>query len=263
MDTINHIIHNFDNFPIFDNYPNISIVFPEKIYYDEKTYRVQDINLLDIKKLTDNYSMEELPDSLFNVLFELDIINNWYFPLINPLWKYNTPNDTITSNRKLTVLIPDSVNSLPDVSDLVDDSGNPEHWYKDREDYLNRIRPCSKMYYVGNIPISENFESKLIYVFMKDEFLSIQGLYLVNIKSNRLRSVTSIISELCTDCSNSTDMQVNFQLLDNQIFSLKYMPVYKEDMDKYYKDIYYYPNFYYDDEGYLHIIPYTYDFPHP
>ncbi|MCL2598084.1 MAG: hypothetical protein FWD66_10650 [Paludibacter sp.] len=261
MDTINNIFHNFYKSPIFDNYPNNSITFPETIYSNEKTYRIQVINSLDWKKLKDNYLLEELPDSLFNILFELDIINHWTWPPINPVWQWYEPNDTIVSNRKLTVFIPDSIDNLSKVSDLVDDSGNSEHWYKDKGDFFRKMRPCSKMYLVGNIPISENFVSKLIYVFMKDEILTIQGLYLVNIKSKRLRSVTRIISELCIDCSDSSHIQVELKLLDNRIFSLKYKPIYTENMDGYMKEINYDPNFYYDDEGYLHIIPYNYDFP--
>jgi len=263
MDTINLIIRNFCNSPVFDNYPNNSIIFPEIIRCNEKIYRIQDINSLDMKNMEDNYLQRKLPDSLFNILLELDIINRCTWQPINPVWQSYEPNDTIASNRRVTVFIPNSCDNLPEVSDFVNDRGNTKHLYKNREDYLKKMRAGSRMYSLGNISINENFVSKLIYVFMKDKILSIQGLYLVNIKNNQLRSVTTILSNLCINCNNFTYLQSDIRLLDNQVFSLKYTPVYKENMDGYYKDIYYCPHFYYDDEGYLHIIPYTYDFPHP
>ena len=262
LDTINNIINNYFNYPKFDNYPNNSIVFPETIHCDEKTYHISDINLSNNNRLKDNYLYKELPDSLFDVLFELDIINRWTSVPQNALQPYEL-NDTIASNRRLTVFIPPD--SLPEVSDLMNDSSDSELFYKNREDYLKKMRTDSKMYSPGNVSINKNFVSKLVYVFLKDEIMSSQALYLVNIKDNQLRSITTISSDLCilNYCNSSSHLKTDFRLLDNQTFSLKETTVFenKEDENRYVKEIFYFPIFYYDNEGYLHIIPNTYDFP--
>jgi len=214
-DTINFVFHQFYNAPRFDNYPNNSIVFTGAIHFSEKTYQVSDISLLDRNKLKNDCLQEELPDSLFNILFALDMFNIWPWLPEHPSWRAYDLNDTIVSNRRMTVFIPDDF-----VPDLIDKSESC-YRYKDREDYLKKIRPDFKMYSPGNVSINENFLSKLIYVFKKDEYLSMQALYLVNIKNNQLQSVTNILQEFCDDCDNLNYMQVDFRL-DNQIFSLKY-----------------------------------------
>ena len=246
-DTINHIIHDFWHAPTFDNFPNNSLVFPETIHCNEKAYPIQDIHLFEYENLKDKYLPSELPDSLVNILFELDIINRWPDMFMSHRYVIYEPHDTIASNRRLTVFTPPAV----DVDLINDDDIIEPPLYTDRDDYLKKIRNSSKMYLLGNIAINENFTSKLIYVCLKDD---VPALYLVNIKNNRLRSVVHIDPDYC---DSSICFLLDFELSD-QVFSLKYKTIRKGK--GVYNEINHFPSFYYDDEGYLHLMPhYTID----
>ena len=58
IDTTNDIIHTFLHTPLFDNYPDNAIVFPEKIHRTGKTYTISEINLLANDNKKDSYMLE-------------------------------------------------------------------------------------------------------------------------------------------------------------------------------------------------------------
>jgi hypothetical protein len=139
--------HYGETFPYknyFEEFEKI-ISFLEIIDEEEKIYRFSDSLFLGAEQLRSIRLPKEIPDSLFNILYAEDIINEW------PL--YDT-TDILNSN----------------VSDVVIDK-DAEFPYKDRDDYLIKERPNFKMYSLGNVKLNPY---KLILVLSHNEYQQVK-----------------------------------------------------------------------------------------
>ena len=193
---------------------------------NEKTYSFSDSLFLSAENLGNVKLPKKISNDIFNILYEHDIVNAWE-------------------------LYDESGNDTAVVDDLVfPDNYKPR--YRNRTIYLKKAKSKFEMYLLGNVEINKNFSSKLVLLHLKDEF-RIKSLFLVNVKGNQLKSITLIAYCFypAGACRCSDDL--NFTSLGNGIFSqIGGLISFKRTIGE--NELYYLPVFYYDDEGYLHIL---------
>jgi hypothetical protein len=255
LDTVNHIMYHYGEAFPYKNYygsddpfsPVLEepVFFPEIINMEEKTYSFSDSLFLDAEQLRTIRLPKEIPDSLFNILYLEDIVNEW------PL------HDTTGIRNS-------------NVSDVII-AEDAEFPYKDRDDYLAKERPNFKMYSLGNVKLNANYTSKLILILSHNEHQQIRRLFLINIKDNRLKCVSEISECRISDNNCYCNDDLNLEVLSNGRFSLiggvswsKYAS--EEYRKRYYpaeysKEYYYYPKFFFDDYGWLNLLRGRYNMP--
>jgi len=226
IDTVNHIIYHHINTLYSENYDDCSIHFADTVGENMQLYSLFDTLFCNGEQLDDLVATCELPNVLFELLIRQDIINRWEEN------KVSADNDSDS----------DVITNMDDIPSS----------YKNKDEYLTAIRSNCKMYMIGNIHLNDNFFSKLILVCTKDDFHSIRGLYLLNIKDNLLKSLTEIAESRCIVNGNSR-VYLSFQQFGNGIFSvIRNLPLETDD-GIFYREIECYPHFYFDNEGYMQI----------
>ena len=159
-------------------------------------------------------------------------------------------NDTITSNRIISGV--DSKEMYPPEPDDVDISEGVELPYKNRDDYLEKEKSNIKIYLHGNMYINPNYSSKLLFVFIKTGYHYLRRVFLLNIKTDRIRSIT-MLSECISYANDSGCLYVDLKLVGEGVLSLEGGVCGSKGSPDYYQRIECFPEFYYDDDGYLHI----------
>lgn len=145
----------------YENYTENQVYLPYELEPVESKNIVKDSVLVNIQTMLNFKDDMQIKNDMFNMLLNKDVINS--------LNQYNYFNRT-------------------------------PHGYKNLKEYIEDRKQALKLYYLGSLRISKNFDSYLILVVnyrIEDMFNTDRIVILMNTQNTQLMSLTEISSYLC------------------------------------------------------------------
>jgi hypothetical protein len=241
-DTINNIEYNYNVGIInFENVEAKKLLFEDKAANKHIEQNIFDTTFQKLDNLKKFVKKENLvSDILFDALFNFNIINL---------------SEVYDDSGKDTIIADDIIN-------------NTKPHYKSRENYLKKAKKHFKLYDIGNINLSNQFQSKVVLMTMKQRhYQSWYNLFLVNIKDNVIKSVTIITYYLGVKNSGYIGNMYLISLPQGLYTHYNYDKynvsktgsISQKNYEK--TKIDYFPIFYFDDDGFVKILENCYIVP--